>query len=568
MTSSILGLFWLVTRSEDRQQKPIKLKGWKRHNDIVQRTAANIRRKKPGHFISVTKKSSVIGRATDYKKDSFKIKVSELNEIIEINRADKTAWIESNCKMEKITDILLSHGYILKMTPEFKNISMGGSFQGLGIETSSFKYGFTHHITQEIEIILPNGEVQRVKRDNDRLFQCIAGSYNSIALVVALKMELIAMNPNQLIAVEYKLYNTKERFMDEIIEVCQSENDTLNDFVEGLKLRDCSNKYVTCFGKIVSLQRSKYLVRNKKRKILDMSTWYHMCWFAHICHMFDKNNRKTKKLEYIYIKDYLFRHDRGVFWNTAMKTDEMSQKLFGPFCSQCLFGERASEHWLIRFLFGGFLTCTKSMILKRTKLKYRSEELTAYKRHTHDYGPSATNTVAFLDNKLMKGENGYFSKDLMWFCPGRVRNIRGVPNKSYVFLPDTNKSDDICVDIGIYGNIPKQLRNATQRTWYDTVTMFQYLDRYCAELGGTKGLYSSCFLSEKEFWTHYNHTQYKKWRNELKSYDSFMDVYEKVGKMGRLYSNVKKDDPFPFDAENIKKMSWSEVIDVALEITS
>ena len=86
--SSISGLFWLVTRSEDRQQKPVKLKGWQSHNRIIQRTSDHIkhwqRTKKPGSFMSVLKKSSVIGRATDYKNKSFKIDVSELNDIIEI----------------------------------------------------------------------------------------------------------------------------------------------------------------------------------------------------------------------------------------------------------------------------------------------------------------------------------------------------------------------------------------------------------------------------------------------------------------------------------------------------
>ncbi len=64
-----------------------------------------------------------------------------MDSIISINKENNTAWVESNSKMGEITDILLEHGYILKITPELENISIGSSFQGLGVETSSFKFG-------------------------------------------------------------------------------------------------------------------------------------------------------------------------------------------------------------------------------------------------------------------------------------------------------------------------------------------------------------------------------------------------------------------------------------------
>ena len=548
-----------------KKTKP--LKGWSAHNQIVSEISSQFKKKfndkNNTKYLSIkNKKSSVCGRSANYKTDCDNIDVSSLDSIIAINNDNNTytAWIESNCKMGEITDILLSYGYILKVTPELENVSIGGAVQGLGVETTSYKYGMIHHIVKSIEIILPNGNIKKINRDiideNDEyngLFQCISGSFNTIALVTAVQIELIPnINKNTLVEMDYIFFDNKYKFMDDMTKLCTKTLYTKKyDFVEGLRLRDFNDKgYVLCLGKILSISQSKKINRNK---IFNMSQWYTLYWFAHICEIFRRriNHDKKEYKEYMYIRDYLFRHDRGVFWNTPGKIDPIGYKKFGI--------KHISEKFWFRFIFGGLTSCTKMMIFK--KLRGKSDELNAYYRHTHDYAIPLSKTITFLN---YTEKDGYFDNNtLIWFCPLKIN----MNNTQYLFAPHhkNNNKEDILMDIGIYGYIPQKLLNNKNRTWYDTVNMFINFDRKCCSLGGTKAYYSSCFLSEKEFWTHFDKNKYDFWRNKLNSNKMFPNIYDKVGIMGKKYSNVKKSDPLPFKL-NTNKISWLQLIHILNEM--
>ena len=45
------------------------------------------------------------------------------------------------------------------VVPQLKSITIGGAIAGIGIESSSFKYGFVHETVQELEILLPDGTI-------------------------------------------------------------------------------------------------------------------------------------------------------------------------------------------------------------------------------------------------------------------------------------------------------------------------------------------------------------------------------------------------------------------------
>lgn len=626
-------------------KKPKGLKGWDKHNTITQQISSlfknNINSKKlkngttrvkdstkPQYVTILRKSTSVVGRSCHYKANCYGIDVTNLDSIISINTSNHTAWIESNCTMGDITDTLLSFGYILKVTPELENISIGGAINGLGVETSSFRYGMIHHITKRVEIILPtSGKIVQIERDYisknchkneyDGLFQCISGSFNSIALVTAVEIELLPCKSNTLVKMEYQFFDDRHMFLNTMKSLCEnnvctrgsrttknksnnktkndstdstcsstsnSDNNCINlqtdgknsyDFIEGLRLRDMSDKgYVLCLGTMINPDENENQAETKN--IFDMSKWYQLYWYAHVCEMF-KHKHKQKSLvmqqdninknqldktrggqqknddyhiECMRIRDYLFRHDRGVFWNTPGKVDRLGVETFN--ISKKF---RLSETFLFRFIFGSLVTCEKVMAFR--KLRDKSDELNAYRRHTHDYAVPLSKTMKFLDYT----QDGYFDNNtLLWFCPLRVSNIKSVENKDYLFAPlGENEKDDFLMDIGIYGYIPDVLLNNDQRSWYDTVNMFVKFDRKCTELGGTKAYYSSCFLSQQEFWSHFDKKTYDVWRNKLKSYLYFPDIYEKVGLMGRKYANVKPNDPLPFDLEK-SKMSWFQVV--------
>lgn len=131
------GLFHFY-RQTHRTQIPSRsiVIGWAEHNekvnaitnDIASFMNQNSSESSKCVSISQRKHGSTI-RSTEYKNACFTVDVASLDSLVALNVEDETAWIESNMNMESIYDALSAHGFTLKVTPEFKHITIGGSIQ-------------------------------------------------------------------------------------------------------------------------------------------------------------------------------------------------------------------------------------------------------------------------------------------------------------------------------------------------------------------------------------------------------------------------------------------------------
>ena len=95
-------------------------------------------------------------RAGKYKKTYKNIDL-QLHEILEINETKQTVTVEPMCTMGQISYNLLPLGWTLPVVPELDDLTVGGLIAGVGIETSSHKYGLFQHICISYEIVLPDG---------------------------------------------------------------------------------------------------------------------------------------------------------------------------------------------------------------------------------------------------------------------------------------------------------------------------------------------------------------------------------------------------------------------------
>ncbi|CAF1411432.1 unnamed protein product [Adineta ricciae] len=111
-------------------------------NEIA-KTIANITKKNPNIEIVLDRQlgEGHSSRSTEYKKGKFRINISSLNSIIEINSKDKYVDVESLVTFEELCNETLKYNLLPCVIPEFKSITLGGAIQGIAIESSSFIHG-------------------------------------------------------------------------------------------------------------------------------------------------------------------------------------------------------------------------------------------------------------------------------------------------------------------------------------------------------------------------------------------------------------------------------------------
>ena len=60
---------------------------------------------------------------------------------------------------EALVDASVRQGLMPAVVPQLKSITIGGAVGGIGIESSSFRYGLPHETVLEMDVLLGSGEV-------------------------------------------------------------------------------------------------------------------------------------------------------------------------------------------------------------------------------------------------------------------------------------------------------------------------------------------------------------------------------------------------------------------------
>jgi hypothetical protein len=99
----------------------------------------------------------------------------------------------------------------------------------------------------------------------------------------------------------------------------------------------------------------------------------------------------------------------------------------------------------------------------------------------------------------------------VWLCPLRLRSA--TPWPLYPLKPD-----EVYVNFGFWGTVP--LPPGRADGYHNRL-----IEDKVAALGGSKGLYSTAFYSEQDFWATYNGP----------AYDRLKHAYDPDGKLSGLY---------------------------------
>ena len=181
----------------------------------------------------------------------------------------------------------LRHGLLPTVVLQLKTITVGGAVSGVGIESSSFRYGLVHETVEEMEILLGDGRVVVCSRDrNTDLFHGFPNSYGTLGYALRLKVRLIPAR--RYVRVNHERQSEPARYFARIQKI--SEETDIN-YVDGVVFSR-NEMYVTTG---VFADDAPYASR-----YTYMGIYY--------------KSIRTRQEDWLSASDYIWRWDTDWFW--------------------------------------------------------------------------------------------------------------------------------------------------------------------------------------------------------------------------------------------------------------
>jgi FAD/FMN-containing dehydrogenase len=400
-----------------------------------------------------------------------RLDTSHLTGVIGVDEAARTAEVQGMTTYEDLVDATLPHGLMPTVVPQLKTITLGGAVTGLGIESTSFRYGLPHESVREMDVLTADGEVITASPDGPHadLYRGFANSYGTLGYALRLVIDLLPVRPY--VRLEHRRVASAD-LTAVISEVCADES---VDFVDGTVFEP-GEPYLT-IGRLTDDPgpgTSDYTGQQ----------------------IFYRSIRE-RTVDHLTIHDYLWRWDTDWFW-----------------CSR-VFGVQhpaVRRLWPRRFRRSDVYRRLVALD-RRTGLSGRVRRLARLPQEEpviQDVEIPVERLAEFLDA---------FHRDIgiapVWLCPLRLRSDQPWP--LYPMRPG-----ELYVNVGFWSAVPE--------TPGDPEAHNRRIEELVAELGGHKSLYSTVHYSESEFWEHYNGPGYRALKQRYDPYDRLPDLYHKVAR--------------------------------------
>lgn len=426
--------------------------------------------------------------------------ISGLNHLISIDKKNNTALVEPGIAMDELLKLLLPHGLIPAVVPEFPGITAGGAFAGTAAESSSFRYGYFDKTVINVEMILGNGDIVHASpAENSDLFYGSARALGTLGITTQLSVQLISCG--RYVEVTY----TPIKSHTDAIDLFANPGADV-DFIDAVMFSSHHGMVIT--GRLVH--------DNKKSHPIVRFTRAHDPWFfTHIhrklrcdppsdvdnylcltCHWTSESrtNRQNSSTmtELVPITDFVFRYDRGVFW-------------------------MAAHGWP-----PGFLNRFTRLLLDRmwrTRFQYRVVHLFGGTPHIiQDLAIPSPHAAEFVQHV-----NDAYSIYPLWLCP-----IKHDPKPPlHTALTSPQPPPQLVINVGVWGSPNYGADFLTPSTYPKFIATNRALESKVSDLGGLKWLYAVNYYEEAEFWKVYDKEQYGALREKWKM-ERLPSLWEKV----------------------------------------
>ncbi len=166
------------------------------HDVAVARLRASYAAIPPGSPVRLAKHTSNLFRPRKAASTPG-LDVSDLDGVIGVDAAARTADVQGMCTYERLVDATLPHGLMPLVVPQLKSITLGGAVSGLGIESTSFRNGLPHESVLEMDVLTGDGRVITCAPDGPHaeLFRAFPNSYGSLGYALRIRIELEPVSP-------------------------------------------------------------------------------------------------------------------------------------------------------------------------------------------------------------------------------------------------------------------------------------------------------------------------------------------------------------------------------------
>ena len=420
--------------------------------------------------ISIKKKTSnLFGNRVLHTRDGLDLR--SFNSIIFIDEKKLTAEVEGLVTYEELVKATLQKGLVPTIAPELKSITVGGAYAGVGIESSTFRYGFMHETVLETDIITGKGIITCNANENKDLFFAFPNSYGTLGYAIRLVIKLIPAK--KYVKIERERFDDIDEYTSRMGKLTkQNQPKGPLDYIDGL-----------IFG-----EHEMYVIKGTftdTPKFVSSYTGMDIYY----------KSVRTKTVDYLTTFEYIFRYDTDWFWNS---------KAFG--------------------LENKFLRALVPKNLMRSDVYYKimrfENKHKIFNPIKHFFGAKKTEQVSQDAEVVIEKAPEFvrfFLKEIcddipLVYAPAKAYN----PKAKFALWP--NFGDEIRMNIGFYAPIP---------TTHPSGYFNRLYDKKVISLSAFKMLYSDVYMTSKEFWSMFDKKTYDEVKKKYDPKKQFRDLYEK-----------------------------------------
>jgi FAD/FMN-containing dehydrogenase len=215
------------------------------------------------------------------------INVRDFSHVLSVDAEARTANVEGMATYEEIVDETLRFNLLPAVVPQLKTITIGGAVSGLGIESSSFKYGLVHETVNEIEVLLSDGaSVLCSPEQNQDLFYGFPNSYGTFGYALRVKLKLIPAK--RFVKLTHRRFTDIGELFAQLNALCSEAS---FDYLDGV-----------VFG-----SKESYLVTGEFTDAAPFTSDY---TYTRVFYQ----SIQQRELDYLTAKHYIWRWDTDWFW--------------------------------------------------------------------------------------------------------------------------------------------------------------------------------------------------------------------------------------------------------------
>jgi FAD/FMN-containing dehydrogenase len=427
----------------------------------------------PGGTVRLAKRTSNLFRFRDGGPVTG-LDVSAFGSVICVDPDTRTALVGGMTTYEDLADGTLRHGLMPLVVPQLKTITLGGAVTGLGIESTSLRSGLPHESVLAMEILTGDGQVVTATPDNEHadLYRGFPNSYGTLGYALSLTIELEPVQ--RFVHLRHFRFADPESCMAAIAQIAAdgSYQGHRADFVDGVMFS---------LGEI-------YLTVGA---FSEVAPWHSDYTRGQVFYQSLRGPRE----DFLTIRDYLWRWDTDWFWCSR------------PFGVQNPVIRRL---WPRRY--------RRSDVYRALVAFDRRHGLTAGLTARRGQPPRES-VIQDVEIPVDRGAEflRFFAAEVgmspVWLCPLKLRSDAAWP--LYPLAPGNTY-----VNFGFWGMVV--LPPGRGDGYHNRL-----IEEKVAALGGSKGLYSTSFYTEEQFWATYNGAAYAALKHRYDAGGRLAGLYEK-----------------------------------------